>query len=131
MGHCISIFVMRKSELRTDKINSVISDEISDDIKWTELNSDFIATTYIPNIKEFGKDKSIVYLTTDYFGGHGNQSAKVFINNKKVFNQNDEFDWKLKPINSALKMIGVNRIESMDEFDTIGLGKFRSNADFQ
>jgi len=58
MGHCISIFVMRKSELRTDKINSVISDEISDDIKWTELNSEFIATTYIPNIKEFGKDKS-------------------------------------------------------------------------
>lgn len=122
---------MKKSELRTEKINSVISGEKSEKIKWTELNSEFIATTYIPNIKDFGKDKSIVYLTTDYFGGHGNQSAKVFMNNKKVFNQNDEFDWKLKPINSALKMIGVNKLDNMDEFDTIGLSKYRSNENFQ
>lgn len=122
---------MKKSELRTDKINSVISDEKNYDIKWTELNSEIIATTYIPNIKDFGKDKSIVYLTTDYFGGHGNQSAKVFINNKKVFSQNNEFDWKLKPINSALKMIGVNKLDNMDEFDTIGLSKYRSNENFQ
>lgn len=129
MSHSISIF--KKSDLRTDKIDSVIENQKNkSSIKWTELNCNLLATPFIPNLKEFGKDKTIVKITTDYFGGYGNQTAKVFIDNKKVLDQDDEFDWSLKPINSALKMLGVNKSESMDEFDTVGLSKYRSNNDF-
>lgn len=131
MGHCISVFIIRKSDLRDDKIESIINDSKSSDIKWVELNFDLLATTKIPNIREFGSDKTIAYISTDYFGGSGNQSAKVFMNNKKILDQDDEFDWRLKPINSALKLLGVERISGYDEFDTIGLGNFRSNEDFR
>ena len=131
MGHCISIFLIKKSELRSDKIDSVIKEQKSNStIKWTELNCDLLSTTHIPNLKEFGKDKTVAKITTDYFGGTGNQTAKVFINNERVLYESDEFDWKSKPINSALKMIGVTRKDGMDEFDTVGLGKYRSNHDF-
>ena len=131
MGHCISVYLIRKTELRDEKINSVVNDSKPTNVKWVELDEDILATTRIPNIKEFGEDKTIALISTDYFGGSGNQSAKVFMNNQKILDQNDEFDWKLNPINSALKLLGVNRKDGMDEFDTIGLSKYRSNEDFR
>lgn len=131
MGHCISVFIIRKSDLRDEKIESIINDSKYTDIKWVELNCGLLATTKIPNIREFGVDKTIAYISTDYFGGSGNQSAKVFMNNKKILDQDDEFDWRAKPINSALKLLGVERISGYDEFDTVGLGNFRSNEDFR
>jgi len=60
----------------------------------------------------------------------GDQSAKVFVDGKKVFDVNDEFDYSVKPINEALKMLGVIKSDGKDEFDTIGLGRYRSNSDF-
>lgn len=132
MGHCISVYLINKSDLRDQKIESVLKDtDNTSDVSWTELDEGILATTRIPNIREFGKDKTIALISTDYFGGNGNQSAKVFMNNQKILDQNDEFDWKLNPINSALKLLGVSKKDGMDEFDTIGLSKYRSNGDFQ
>lgn len=130
MSHCISIYLIKKSELREEKIDSVLNDSKNSNINWTELNEGILATTRIPNIRKFGEDKIIASISTDYFGGFGNQTAKVFVNNEKILDQNDEIDWKLRPINSALKLLGVERKNGMDEFDTIGLGKYRSNNDF-
>ena len=131
MGHCISVYLIRKTELRDEKINSVVNDSKPTNVRWIELDEGILATTRIPNIREFGENKTIALISTDYFGGSGNQSAKVFMNNQKILDQSDEFDWKLNPINSALKLLGVNRKDGMDEFDTIGLSKYRSNEDFR
>lgn len=131
MGHCISIYVINKSELREDKINKVLSDKnINQEIVWTELKEGILATTYIPNIRDFGKDKTVGVISTDYFGGSGHQEAKLFVNNKKEYDNSSEFDWSFRPINSVLKMIGVVSEIGMDEFDTIGLSNYRSNQDF-
>ena len=131
MGHCISIYVINKSELREDKINKVLSDKnTNQEIVWTELKEGILATTYIPNIRDFGKDKTVGVISTDYFGGSGHQEAKLFVNNKKEYDNSSEFDWSFRPINSVLKMIGVVSEIGMDEFDTIGLSNFRSNQDF-
>ena len=131
MGHCISIYVINKSELREDKINKVLSDKnINQEIVWTELKEGMLATTYIPNIRDFGKDKTVGVISTDYFGGSGHQEAKLFVNNKKEYDNSSEFDWSLRPINSVLKMMGVVSEIGMDEFDTIGLSNYRSNQDF-
>lgn len=142
MGHCISVYLMNKSELRDEKIKFIIDGKDTDDglvmskkikssdLIWTELESDIIATEHIPNIREYGKDKTIAKIETDYFGGWGVQSAKLFVNNKKVYDESDEQDISLKPINTALKMMGVTAKSNMDEFDTIGLSKYRSNSDF-
>jgi hypothetical protein len=122
---------MNKSELRDDKINSVL-EKISHqkEIKWTELNGGIVATTNISNVREFGKDKTIAKISTDYFGGAGHQEAKLFVNNKKEYDNSSEFDWSERPINTVLKKMGIKNKDGMDEFDTIGLSNFRSNEDF-
>ena len=122
---------MNKSELRNEKINSVLENKESKEIKWTELPHDILATTYIPNVREFGKDKTIAKISTDYFGGTGHQEAKLFVNNKKEYDKSSEFDWTERPINTVLKMMGVSKKDQKDEFDTINLSNYRSNEDFK
>jgi hypothetical protein len=129
--HCISVFLINKKELRGDKIDTLIEGK-QNSIKFIELGADILATTRIPNIKEFGKDKTIAMIETDYFGGSGYQSAKLFINGKKVYDKSDEQDWASKPINHVLKQLGVQIDKSYhDEFDIVGLGKYRTNEDFK
>ena len=123
---------MNRSELRNEKINSVLKNkEKSEEIKWTELPHDILATTHIPNVREFGKDKTIAKIVTDYFGGSGHQEAKIFVNNKKEYDKSSEFDWSERPINTVLKMMGVSKKDRQDEFDTIKLSNYRSNEDFK
>lgn len=132
MGHCISVYLMNKSELRNEKINSVLDNkEKVEEIKWTELPKGILATTHIPNVRDFGKDKMIAKIMTDYFGGNGHQEAKLFVNNKKKYDNSSEFDWSERPINTVLKMMGIVSSDGMDEFDTINLSNYRSNEDFK
>lgn len=132
MGHCISVYLMNKLELRDDKINSVLENKSSQKkINWTELDAGIVATTHIPNVREFGKNKTIAKISTDYFGGSGYQEAKLFINNKKEYDKSSEQDWSLSPIDDVLKIMGVVAKSGMDEFDTIGLSNYRSNQDFK
>ena len=132
MGHCINVYLINRSELRNEKSNSVLKNkEKSEEIKWTELPHDILATTHIPNVREFGKDKTIAKLVTDYFGGSGHQEAKIFVNNKKEYDKSSEFDWSERPINTVLKMMGVSKKDRQDEFDTIKLSNYRSNEDFK
>ena len=126
--HCISVYLIKKEELRDDKLSSLLDDKKTN-IKFTELNGGILATPNIPNIKEFGKDKTVVYITTDYFGGIGDQTAEIFINNKKVPYR--EYESNGDSINMALRKIGIKSNPGMDEFDTIGLGRYRTNEDFK
>jgi hypothetical protein len=134
--HSISVFLLRKEDIRDEKISSILDNKTSTP-KYTELDCGIVAMTKIPNLKEFGKDKTIAKIETNYFGGGGDQSAKLFINNKKVYDKSDdrfrlgENDWALQPINDVLKEMGVVKHSGMDEFDTIGLGKYRTNEDFK
>lgn len=130
MSHCISVYLINKSDLRDEKINSVLKNTKSKSINWVELPKGILATTNIPNIREFGKNKTIAKISTDYFGGSGHQEAKLFVNNKKEYDKSSEFDWSERPINSVLKMMGIIPDKGMDEFDTINLSKYRSNQDF-
>lgn len=130
MGHCISVYLIRKSDLRNDKIESVIDDNEYQDIKFVELKEDILATIDIPNIKEFGRNKMVAYITTDYFGGPGHQTAKLYDCGKKIYDEDDEYKHEVNPINDVLKLMGIIRKDGMDEFDTIGLSKYRSNEGF-
>ena len=56
---------------------------------------------------------------TDYFGGAGEQYATVYENGQRVLGVTPD------GINQALSVIGVMCLENKDEFDSIGLGKYR------
>jgi len=128
--HCISVYLIRKSDLRDEKIDNILEDKSKNEIVWTEMDGDILATTHIPNIKIFGKEKMIAKISTDYFGGFGSQTAKLFVDNKIEYEGDNEFIYGLSPINDVLKKMGIVREEGIDEFDTIGLGNYRTNEDF-
>ena len=138
--HAISVYLLRKEDIRDEKISQVL-DNKSQSLKYTELNCGIIAMTSIPNLKEFGKNKTIAKVSTNYFGGETwkigltgkpvEQSAKLIIDNKTVYNKNDDGYWSIQPINHVLKEMGVKKTTGMDEFDTIGLGRYRTNEDFK
>lgn len=70
------------------------------------------------------------YIETDYFGGTGAQAATVYSNGEVTLrkaipisrNPHQSGD----PINSALRLLGVKASRPRDEFDTVGLGTFRT-----
>lgn len=130
MGHCISVYLIKKEDLRDQKISEVLDNEDYSNIVWIELKQGILSTTFIPNVRNFGKNKAIAKISTDYFGGSGHQEAKLFVNNKKEYDKSSEYEWGERPINNVLKMMGIIT-KSEDEFDTIGLGNYRSNEDFK
>lgn len=69
----------------------------------------------------------VAYIETEYFGGHGEQTAVFWVGGKiQYFGQNS-----YGPINHALRTLGVKATADLDEFDTVGLARYRSNRDFQ
>jgi hypothetical protein len=127
----ITVFLLKETELRDEKLEHILKDKSISQIKFTKMNGGVLATTNIPNLKEFGKDKTIAKIETDYFGGIGHQRANLFVNGKKVYDKSSEFDYSANPINDVLKQMGIQSNPGMDEFDTIGLGKYRTNESFK
>ncbi len=70
-------------------------------------------------------DQAPIYtvLATDYFGGIGNQYVNVYKNDLLV-------DPGITTINQALAFMGVDCINGMDEFDSVGLSKYRSEPGY-
>jgi len=76
------------------------------------------------------------YIETDYFGGAGTQSAGLFkegklleAHNRSTWDIDTTVPWPERlqdePINNVLRKIGVVKNFASDEFDTLGLGKYR------
>jgi len=85
----------------------------------------------------WSSDCGVAYIETDYFGGIGTQQAIAWRDASIVFGPNTAetmVDRRSKltrhyggrPINDALAAIGVTTDKDMDEFDTLGLERFRS-----
>lgn len=71
-----------------------------------------------------GTDRPLfAIIATDYFAGTGGQWAAAF-------HGEDRLTPDRASINQALAALGVRATASMDEFDVIGLGDFRSNPDY-
>jgi hypothetical protein len=73
--------------------------------------------------KELGLSKFAI-IFTDYFGGIGYQLAAVYEGGKQTMPPTKN------GINKALKILGVYKSDSKDEFDSINLGKYRDFDDY-
>jgi len=69
-----------------------------------------------------------LYVETNYFGGTGYQSAALFENGKLVWKGSEHSDPPVRsPINQGLRRMGVVvPLEGQDEFDSVGLRRFRT-----
>lgn len=61
-------------------------------------------------------------IMSEYFGGHGEQWGVAFEGMKPLITSTDS-------VNAALRALGVERADGVDEWDTVGLGDYRSNPD--
>lgn len=68
--------------------------------------------------------KTYVSIETDYFGGGGEQNAQLFIDGREEYVPEPD-----TPIDWALEKLGVVKKDGMDEFDTIQLGRYRTQSD--
>lgn len=80
-----------------------------------------------PYLKRLSRDSTVAYIETDYHGGDGEQSAVVARDGDIVYGPRRA---PHGPINAALRYLGVRlKGKDLDEFDTLGLRRFRDNGD--
>lgn len=96
------------------------------------LTHDAIASA----VSELGRMCSVsgmaVYVATEYFGGRGSQEAQVWEAGTMTMSMCDSeqapAQWPNSPISRALRHLGVTAVDGCDEFDTLGLGRWRSTG---
>lgn len=91
-----------------------------------------LTTTDLEFARTCSRGTALAYLETDYEGGHGRQSAILWREGEIVIGPATLVDFPrrppaLWPINAALRGLGVRATEPWDEFDTVGLGRWRDH----
>ncbi len=78
------------------------------------------------SIQKLSERGTVAYVEADFFGGRGDQRCVVWHKEVLVLGPLDEPG----AINKALRRLGVRKRVFIDEFDTIGLSKHRSNEEW-
>jgi hypothetical protein len=80
---------------------------------------------------------ALAYLATNYFGGNGYQGAILWLDGACAFgpfmhwsDRGVPLPLTDRPINRALRGLGLERADALDEFDAFGLGNYRRYEDF-
>lgn len=136
--HCVNLILIRKSELRNSKISSIIDDGYYPklDIPYLILPQDIMAFPTLEKVdvcKNFGGGIIFMVISTDYFGGPGDQSASLnetIIHGDKFHYKTNKVSHDDNAIDKLLSEYGVIRDKEKDEFDSIDLGKYRTNDEF-
>ncbi|HEV2799642.1 MAG TPA: hypothetical protein VGW12_04050 [Pyrinomonadaceae bacterium] len=76
---------------------------------------------------ECSRRGSVAYIETDYWGGEGEQAAVLWERGEVSY---EPARGKLGQINDVLRRMGVERGDDLDEFDALGLGRYRNNEDW-
>ena len=90
---------------------------------------------------QMSQQTPVAYIETEYWGGDGTQAAIVWHQRKVILRPyTRQLDWRQDrvtklavrrgPISIALNRMGVELDEELDEYDALGLGRFRSNEDW-
>ena len=98
-----------------------------DALTWEgEFHFRFLDSKVVALLKEASKESAVAYVETEYFGGDGDQGAIVARDGTIVFGPAAGDG----SINAALRLIGATKEAAYDEFDAIGLSRFRNNEDW-
>ena len=152
MSHSITAIIIKKEAFRNSKILKVVDgqDDFLTLSKYAELDQDLLLFPF-GSVYQFKKEGFVtpeevynqghdllcselsldygecIYLETEYFGGVGDQSAYYYKNGKLV----NEYLQSHGCINECLSQMGIQRVNKngwdCDEFDSVGLGRFRTN----
>lgn len=96
--------------------------EAEDELNCSELT--LFTTAIFDIMQEYSNNSMLAYIEADYFGGIGMQAGVLFENGKIIINPTE----KSGIINIILHKLGVYRENGKDEFNSLGLGKYRKNV---
>jgi len=122
MSHSIGVLLLRKIDVQNELKN----------IEYVELKSGIIAVNeiYEPFLRTI--HKKYLNISTDYFGGCGEQECSIFIPELNFGKKYPDIEMiECNSINDGLRRLGLIKNSDCDEFDTIGLGNYRNNSDFK
>ena len=83
---------------------------------------DFLTTSVFHFLQDYSVNSQLVYIETDYFGRYGTQAGVLFEDGSMTINPVCEEGI----INRLLELIGVLKYRGKDEFDSLGLGRYRT-----
>jgi len=99
----------------------------SDTLTWSGgFNFRFLDAKLVRLLIDASQIDTVAYVETEYFGGDGGEGAIVARGGKIVFGPAEGEG----SINAALQLLGAKKEGGRDEFDSIELGRFRSNEDW-
>ncbi len=81
-------------------------------------------TVWIEQLSATGR---VAYIETEYFGGAGCQAAAVWESGRIILEPQQA---DIGPIDDALRLLGITRTETQDEFDVAGLARYRATEDW-
>ncbi|MNC42139.1 hypothetical protein D3C75_909450 [compost metagenome] len=117
-------------KLYDDFVTIPLSDELYDEINQTtstpvsgfEYLTDEIGVICI----SLSEQSQIAYVEAEYFGGLGSQSGIIWEKNNTIFCEAVTDN----AINRVLNILGIQKIQNKDEFDTVALGRHRNIEDW-
>jgi len=78
-------------------------------------------------ITQLSQAERVAYVEAEYFGGTGTQVAAVWDGGRLIWGPEHG---QLSPINHALRLLGVRRTPTQDEFECAGLNRYRHLEDW-
>ncbi len=153
-GLCHAKVIPLRQGLAFVPVTDAFYDEVSSQVPLAEASRIGEFWKLSPNLVELARRISdltpIAYIETDYFGGRGTQSAAVWSQGRIIFGPEktgDGVPLEAGSINRALRALGVRLVRGRlidralralgvrtwwprDEFNSVGLGRYRSNEDW-
>lgn len=157
MGHKVSLFIATPSVLgafrracpvamafrlgrRPDLAALPLTEDVLDRLhasygtgEWLSTGA-MLTTTDLELAARASRAGPLAYVETDYFGGEGGQAAILWRGGERVLGpaairaeSEHARPRQFWPINAALRGFGIAAAPGLDEFDTLGLGEYRSN----
>lgn len=108
-----------------------MTEELFDQINHLSISPDIDKFEYLTEniereILKIIKDSHYAYVEAEYHGGQGGQMAIIWDKSHRK----SILEFGQQKINSVLKGFGVRAEIGKDEFDTLGLGRYRNTMDW-
>ncbi len=123
----------------TDFLHDELDEHYSSKSGAVFMEFDHLSGPIVSFLEEYSKKIPLAYIETDYFGGAGRQSAALWSDSKLNEGPFQSITFKKeeltiasddKAINRVLKKMGVSNSISKDEFEAVGLERYRTMTVF-
>ncbi|MGW3635632.1 hypothetical protein ACWD7F_36880 [Streptomyces sp. NPDC005122] len=109
-----------------------VFDAVTDGSSGTEMGFWKLPGGFETTLTQWSSTGPLAYVEAEYFGGVGEQHAAVWADGSLALGPLDEpekkrFSRTVSPISQALRRLGARKSLGEDEFEAVGLDRYRNN----